>query len=186
MSFFETAILFITFLIGLSIIWSSLRTGISPVPSSRKARQAILAATEAAPAGTILELGSGWGTLALALAKKYPQRQVIGFEISFIPWLVSVIVQHLQGTKNLKLRRQNFLSAELPPAALLVCYLYPGGMRKLATKLRTEQPPVAMLISNTFALPGREPAQIARLSDLYRSPIYLYRLDSPQKDDPDD
>lgn len=72
--------------------------------------------------------------------------------------------------------RRNFLSCELPKAALLVCYLYPDGMKKLADKLLQEQSVSGMLISNTFALPNREPEQIIRLDDLYKSPIYIYRL----------
>lgn len=176
MSALEFTLLLLTFLISLSIIWNSLRAGITPVPSSRKARQAILTAADLIPAGTIIELGSGWGNLALALAKKYPQRQVIGFEISLVPWLFSIVLKQLQGTKNLSLRKQNFNTCVLPPATLLICYLYPGGMKTLAKKLAREKPAVQMLISNTFALPGTEPLQVIRLDDLYRSPIYVYRF----------
>lgn len=174
MSALEWTILTLTFGASLSLVWNSLRVGITPVPSSRKARQAILTAAELAPEGTIIELGSGWGNLALALAKKYPERQVIGYEISLIPWLVSTILKQLLGTQNLTLRKKNFYSCELPPAALLISYLYPGGMNKLAKKLIREKPAVQMLISNTFALPETELAKIIRLDDLYRSPIYVY------------
>lgn len=175
LSMTEFTLLALTFLICLSIIWSSLRTGISPVPSSRKARQAILNTAQLAPEGVIIELGSGWGQLAFALATKYPQRDVIGYEISLIPWLVSLLLKKIYRLSNLSLRRGNFLHSELPNAALLVCYLYPGGMTKLARKLQ-EKPSAQMLISNTFALPGQDPDRIVRLDDLYKSPIYVYRL----------
>lgn len=82
MSAFEFTTLTLTFLISLSLIWGSFRAGITPVPSNRKARQTILTAADQAPAGTIIEFGSGWGHLALALAKRYPDRQVVGYEIS--------------------------------------------------------------------------------------------------------
>lgn len=176
MTAFEYTVLLLTFLICLSVIWSSLRAGITPVPSSRKARQKILLAADQAAHGTIIELGSGWGNLALALAKRYPDRQVIGYEISPIPRLISLLLKKLQGVSNLTLLSKNFLSSELPQASLLVCYLYPGGMEKLAEKLGRETSSAEMLISNTFALPGREPEQIIRLDDLYKSPIYIYRL----------
>jgi len=176
MTAIELTIIAITFLLCISLLWDSLRSGITPVPSSRKACQAILRATEKVPAGPILELGSGWGTLAVALARKYPDRQIIGYEISLFPWLFSILLKHVKRIDNLTLKRGNFLNTELPPAKLLVCYLYPKGMLKLAEKLEREQPQAAMLISNTFALPGAEPVQVLRLQDLYRSPIYLYRL----------
>lgn len=173
----EFTVLAITFMISLSIVWSSLRVGITPVPSSAKARQAILEASELASAELIIELGSGWGHLAVALAKKYPERQVIGYELSLIPWLVSLMQKKLRRATNLTLRRKNFLNIALPDSSLLICYLYPGGMKKLADKLRREKPGVEMLISNTFALPDAEPVQTIRLNDLYKSPIYVYRFE---------
>lgn len=176
MSLPEATILLLTFLISLSLVWGSLRAGITPVPSSRKARQAILSAADPTPPGVIVELGSGWGSLALALAKKYPQNQIVGYEISLVPWLVSLLLKQLYGADNLTLRRQNFFTTALPQSTLLVCYLYPGGMRKLADKLKQEQPDVQKLISNTFALPGHEPTQVIRLTDLYKSPIYVYHF----------
>jgi len=183
MTAIEFTVLLATFLISLSIVWSSLRTGITPVPSNRKARQAILTASEHAPEGIIVELGSGWGTLALALAKKYPLQQVIGYELSLAPWLVSLCRQKLHRLHNLSLRRKNFLTCNLADAKLLVCYLYPGGMTKLHHKLQVEKPEVDILISNTFALPNTEPEQVIRLNDLYRSPIYVYRFAKEEKSD---
>ena len=185
MTFIETAILSITFLFCLSIVWSSLRTGISPVPSSKKARQAILELTEVVPAGPIIELGSGWGQLAVALANKYPDRQVIGYELSPLPWLFSVLLRKIKGADNLVLKRRNFSREQLPAAALLVCFLYPAGMARLARQLEQQKPQVEMLISNTFALPGHQPLQTQRLVDLYRSPIYLYHIGPPQEQSDD-
>lgn len=176
MSTLELVILGLTFFISLSLVWNSLRAGITPVPSSSKARQAILSASESANEGIIIELGSGWGTLALVLAERYPHRPVIGYEISTIPWLISLWRKKLRGTDNLTLRKKNFFEAEFEGVTLLTCYLYPKGMDKLAGKLRREGLPATMLISNTFALPGIEPEQVVRLDDLYKSPIYVYQL----------
>lgn len=176
MSSLEFAILAVTFFISVSIVWYSLRVGITPVPSSKKARQKILQAAELCPDGPILELGCGWGHLALLMANKFPQRQVIGYEVSLVPWLVSLFLKQLQGANNLSLKKRNFLHCQLPPAALAICYLHPGGMTKLAEKLRKEKPQIDMLISNTFALPDREPEQLIRVEDIYKSPIYVYRL----------
>ena len=183
MSALEFTVLALTFLVYLSIIWGSFRAGITPVPSSRKARQAIMDAAELTPNGNILELGSGWGHLALQLADKYPHRQIIGYEISLFPWLVSIILKQLKSATNLTLRRRNFLSSQLPQASLIVCYLYPKGMKQLAEKLNREDPALKMLISNTFALPGIEPKKIIRLDDIYRSPIYIYRFEEEENSD---
>lgn len=68
----------------LSIVWSTLRTGISPTKSSGKASRAMLnLVDDCVVDGPIVDLGSGWGTLVIPLARKYPNQQVIGYELSF-------------------------------------------------------------------------------------------------------
>jgi len=39
------------------------------------------------------------------------------------------------------------------------------------------------MISNTFALPENEPERVVRLNDLYKSPIYIYRLSQEKNPD---
>jgi len=176
---YNTQMLGITLIIiiglcGLSIAWFTLHTGISPMPSSTKARRAILKASEQAGEGSIIDLGSGWGTLLFALARKYPERPVIGYELSWLPWIFSIISKTIFGLHNVKILRQSFLTADLTAASLLVCYLFPKGMLDLQQKLCHGQHPDTLLISSTFALPDREPTQTIRLKDLYNTPIYIY------------
>lgn len=59
------------------------------MPSNRKAVRAILQQIPKGFEGKIYDLGSGWGTLAWSCARHCPKAEVIGFEISPIPWLVS-------------------------------------------------------------------------------------------------
>jgi len=146
------------------------------MPSSVKACRAILDVSEQAPEGSIIDLGSGWGTLAFALAQKYPERPVIGYELSWLPWVYSRLCKTIFGLHNLKILRQNFLTADLSEASLLVCYLFPKGMIALQQKLSHGQSPDTLLISSTFALPDRKPTQTIRLNDLYNTPIYIYQL----------
>ena len=170
----EVILIVIIVLCGLSITWFTLRTGISPMPSSTKACRTILKASEQAGRGTIIDLGSGWGTLLFALARKYPERPVIGYELSWLPWIYSQICKTIFGLHNVKTLRQNFLTADLSEAALLVCYLFPRGMSELQQKLSHGQHPDTLLISSTFALPDNQPSQTIRLDDLYSTPIYIY------------
>lgn len=170
----DIAVLVAAMLVMASIVWTTLRVGISPMPSSALARRAMLAAAAGAPRGTIIDLGSGWGSLAIRCARAWPERTVIGYELSWVPWLVSMLAKQLLRLHNLELRRADFLQADLGGAAVLLCYLFPRGMHDLAHKLRGEglHPRV---ISNTFALPSFEPDEVIHLQDLYRSRIYLYR-----------
>ena len=109
--------------------------------------------------GTIIDLGSGWGNLVIPIAKRYPQRKIVGYELSLLPWLTSTLLKKIYGLKNLTLHRQNFYSADLSTASVLVCYLFPAAMAKISDKLLLERAEVNFVISNNFALPSRASLQ---------------------------
>jgi hypothetical protein len=155
-----------------SILWSATRLGIGPVPTSRPVRRAI-ADLVPANASTIYELGCGWGGLARALARRFPSSRVIAVEASFVPWAMTALMQRLQKLPNLEVVRGSFWAHPLGEADVLVCYLWTGGMRELAERLHMK--PGAVLISATFALPGRTADDTVRARDLYASPVYRYR-----------
>jgi len=163
-----------------SIAWFTLKTGISPMPSSAKACRTIVKLSEQAEFGDIVDLGSGWGTLLFVLARKYPERQIIGYELSYLPYLYSRTYKTLFRLQHITIYRQNFLTADLSSPALIVCYLFPKAMNRLQQRLANQQFSNTLLVSSTFALPNTEPEQSIQLGDLYRTPIYVYRLSSPQ------
>ncbi len=148
------------------------------MPSSAKAYNAMMKLTEETGNGTIVDLGSGWGNFVIPMAKKYPQRQVVGYELSLLPWLFSRVVKKALGLKNLTLHRQDFYQANLTEASVLVCYLFPKAMEKIKDKLLNEQQRIDFLISNNFALPSSKPDKVIKLDDFYRSPVYLYKMTS--------
>lgn len=176
------AIIWILFLslavLGLSLVWSTFRYGISPMPTSPKVKKVLLEELPKTFTGTIYELGSGWGTLAFPLAEKYPQAQVIGYEISLMPYLFARFRQFLNPKKNLFFKRLDFFKCNLSGAQLYICYLYPGAMTTLSDKLTKEASPGSLLVSHTFALPGKKPIQTVSVHDLYNTSIYFYLLKS--------
>lgn len=176
MSALEMSAVLITFILGATIAWSTVILGISPMPSSRKARQAMMALTAETGEGTIFELGSGWGNLLIPLALAHPQRHIVGYELSFLPWLISKVIIKVRGIKNIQLQRKNFLNSDLTEASVLVCYLYPGAMTEIEKKLKAEESNIRYLISNSFALPSYQPIKKIQLKDFYKSNVYLYRL----------
>ena len=173
---FEILSLIVAVLIALSIVYSTMRFGISPMPSSSKAYLAMVKHIEETGSGTIIDLGSGWGNFVIPIAKRYPQRQIVGYEISLLPYFTSTLIKHILGLKNLTLYRQNFLKANLSTASVLVCYLFPETMDKIKNKLLLEKPGVEFLISNNFALPSHQFDKVIQLNDFYKSPVYLYKL----------
>ena len=146
------------------------------MPTSKKAKIAMLALIPRKITGKVYELGSGWGTLIIPLAREHPGSKVIGYETSPIPYFISKVRVWNSGLKNVQLLKQDFYDASLADAAIVVCYLFPGAMSKLKRKFEKELKPGTIVITNTFALPGWTPLQVINIQDLYNTKVYLYRF----------
>ena len=70
----------------LSVFLPTLWTRAAPLPTSGAVRATLLAMLPLTVDGPVYDLGSGWGGLARALARRYPRTPVIGFEVSPLPW----------------------------------------------------------------------------------------------------
>lgn len=160
----------------LSITWSTLRLGISPMPSSPRVRDALLQLIDPHTVGVIHELGAGWGTLAFAIARHCPDAHVVAHEGSFVPWLFLRARAALSSSTNISVRFGNFMKADLTGSSGAVAYLWTGGMRELGPKFEAELSPGAFVVSHTFEWRGRVAEMQVMASDLYRTPIYRYRL----------
>lgn len=174
----ETAalvVLGLVLVVGASILWSTLRTGMPPMPSLGRAPGVMLALVETPPDGAIVDMGSGWGTLAIRFARRFPQTPVLGYEVSFFPWLVSVLLARLMRLDNLRFYRRDFRSADLDGVEVVLCYLMPAGMQAVQQRLERDPGSVRWVISHCFALRGREPETLRELPDLYATPVYRYR-----------
>ncbi|MGI9280992.1 MAG: hypothetical protein ACR2PX_15410 [Endozoicomonas sp.] len=173
----EQAILTLIFLAGTlitaSIVYWSLRLGITPTVTSGKVRSKLRESLPADVEGNIYELGCGFGSLIPMLAKQYPDRIIYGIERSPIPfWIARIRCWHL---KNVMIIQKDFFNTEWQDARLIICYLYPGAMEKLAGAFHTKVGEGCYIISHTFRLPGWEPERENKANDLYRSPVYRYR-----------
>lgn len=153
----------------------TLLTGISPMPTSAKVRGAMLAALPDNINGAIFELGSGWGTLAVPLARQYSNCPVLGFEISPLPWLYSRLRQMVTQTQNLTFHRRNYLTADFSASALIVVYIHADGMEKLKPKFERELKPGTLILSNFFQIRGWEPIQELTVDDIHQTKVYLYQ-----------
>jgi hypothetical protein len=128
--------------------------------------------------GFIAELGSGWGGVAIALAKRYPNHQIVGYEVSVLPFLFCRLRLMLFPQKNLKILRSDFMQIELSSAALAICYLAPDSMIELASKLEREMRAGALVLTNTFSFRDWQELDRKTAPDIYRSPVYLYEIGS--------
>jgi len=128
------------------------------------------------PNGVVVELGSGWGTLALGFARRFPNCRVTAFENSPVPYLFSRFLQSVIPVTNLAIERRDFYGISLTDADVVICYLYSGAMERLREKFERELRTATWVISHTFAVPGWAPNEVAQVQDLYRTKVYVYRV----------
>lgn len=167
----------LTFL-TISIVYFSIKTGISPMPTSSAAKQAILAALPLSLEGKIYELGAGFGTLLVPLIKKYPRCELIGYELSPFPaWIA-----RLRVWKRAKVMRKDFYHASLSDARLIYCYLFPKAMEKLKEKFEKELGSETIIITNSFRIPGWIAEETISVDDLFKTTIYVYKQQRVDKE----
>lgn len=153
----------------------TLYTGASPMPTSPRVARRMFSLLPGRIDGPIFELGSAWGSLAFEAARRFPGQPVVGIEISPVPWLWSRLRLMVSGRGNLSIRLSDFYRQDLNEAALVICYLHPRAMEKLKKKLEAELRPGALVLCNTFAIPGWSPIEESVADDMHRSRVYLYR-----------
>ena len=169
-----------------SIALYTLRNGSPPMPTSPKVKKELLSIVRRIEThGCIVEMGSGWGTLIFPVAGIFPSVAIHGYENSPIPCLFSkcrkiassFFPTSKQNCRHLEIHREDFFHAPLTDVGMVICYLSPPAMEKLKTKFEKELHPGSFVVSNTFAVPGWMPEQVIEVPDLYRTKIYVYRLD---------
>lgn len=171
----EVALLVVVLLAAVSVLWDSARLGIGPVPTSPAVRATALTLVPQDAAGDWHELGAGFGGLAVAVARARPAVRVIAWEAALVPWLCLRARLAVLGPRNVVARRADFFAGALREAKGVLCYLYPGAMKRLGPKLSAELPPGTPVVSHTFALPDWVAERTAVAPDLYRTPVYRYR-----------
>ncbi len=176
--FFDYLVLVLVVVGVMASLFYSLITGISPVSSTFGSRKKIIKSVSRGQQGYIYELGAGWGALAFPLARRCPKATVVAYELSPAPWIFMKTWALFFGPRNLKIVRRNFFKDDLAKASLVVCYLYPGAMIKLSSKLSLELKPSAKVISNTFEIPSWTPTMIQKLDDVMCPQIFHYEMKS--------
>lgn len=178
---------------GVSYAYYLLRTGVPTFPSMPVAREKIIALLQADMAVRrtqgrykIYDLGSGSGQLSWHIARALPEAEVMGIELSFLPWLRATIWQKLTRQKNLRYLRVDFWSMPVGDADAVLTYLMEAIMPRVAAKLRAELRPRTLVISNKFALPGWQPEQTLPLQSAFSKRLLVYRQDSALIGDADE
>ncbi len=162
-------LLFLLVIAAGSIIYSTLRLGISPMPSHPQVQKEIKKVLPNGFSGTFVEIGAGWGGIANSIAKTYPEATVIALERSVVPFLF----MKLRSRKNVDVRFHDYRQG-IPPGAYYYTYLFPRGMSDVKKHLSKRG---GTVISYAFALPFISPHHVMYVGSFIKTPLYVYRLE---------
>ena len=166
---------------GASILVFQGLTGVPPMSSNAAEAADVIALLKQAGVperAVIYDLGSGWGSLVVALAQAFPKAEVRGIEISPLPFWVSRL--RARNLANLKLERGDFHKRDLGDADAVVCYLMTRPMPKLAALLDRSLAKDTPVVSLSFWFRDREVAASLKSAGLL-SATALYYWPAPKR-----
>jgi hypothetical protein len=121
-----------------------------------------------------IDLGCGDGRLLRQLARLRPDCLFVGYEHAPLTWAWARLFGF--GLKNLDIRYGSFWAHSLASYDVIYAFLSPAPMPKLWIKALEEMPPRALLISNSFPVPGVRARQTHAVSDKRRTILYCYAV----------
>lgn len=161
-------------LLAGSVLTYQFITGVPPMPLRADEAADVIALLREAdlpPSAVIYDLGSGWGSLVVALAHAFPQAQIRGIELSPLPYWFSRL--RTRGLANVRLRRADFFRCDLSDADALACYLMIKPMPRLAVQLDRQLRNGTPVVAVTFSFHRRQAGRVLQGRGL-RGRVALY------------
>ena len=125
------------------------------VPSVGKSKETVLNITrkrllESEKPLTIVDLGSGTGSLLIPLAKEFPEHRFVGIEWDCVPLIVAMFKS--RKLKNVQWHKQNFMQYSCSDADVVFCYLLKTMRDPLGLKLSKEIKNDCIVITELYSL----------------------------------
>ncbi|HYD05063.1 MAG TPA: class I SAM-dependent methyltransferase [Reyranella sp.] len=179
MDFILALLLAVILALCLSLLLFQAITGVPPLSATRTEAANVVALLRQAglpERAIVYDLGAGWGSLAIALARAFPQARIIGIERSPLPcWIAGLRTRRLP---NVELWRADFYDRDISDAHAVTCYLMIKPMPRLAIFLDRMLPADTPVVALAFWFRDRAPAATLerdglRGAALYRWPAHL-------------
>ncbi len=149
-----------------------------PVPSAGRLKEKVLAGIrEYLRTGEnmiFMDLGSGWGTLIIPLAKEFPQHKFIGVERVFFPYFCSKIRAH--NLSNVSFIHGDIFKTDISQTDIVFCFLMQKLMNDLTPLLQQNLKSGARVMSCRFTCPNWQPERTESLGTAYET-YYVYKKD---------
>jgi hypothetical protein len=124
---------------------------------------------------SFIDLGCGLAGTICYLAERHKDRFFLGVEAAPLLFLGSHL--RVRGRTNCHVRFGDLWSEDLSRYDLVYCFLSPEPMIRLWEKARTEMHSGALLVSNTFVIPGYPPTQIVHVDDVRKTKLLIWRIE---------
>jgi len=162
------------------LVSSSFQKYAPPVRSSGKLKNAVLEDVAkqlqiASVGQQVVDLGSGWGTLLIPLAKRFPEHKFVGIERAFTPFYVSLF--RARKLPNLTFVRKDFFEYDLRKTDIVMMFLIGFMMPKVTKKCLKELPKGAKVYASRFALTDIKADREVNLGD-NMSVYFVYEIKS--------
>jgi SAM-dependent methyltransferase len=144
------------FLIFVALFWSTFRTQVPYFPSTSAVWSAVESLVPVNQSISLVDIGSGFGGMALRLARSRPDATIHGIELAPLPWCVSSLRARLARSRA-RFLYGDYHHLDFADFDLVFAYLSPAAMPDLWRKARAEMSPGALLLSNEFSIPGIKP-----------------------------
>jgi len=147
----------IPFILLASLYWGVARNRVPLYLSSPAAARAVAELLPRDRRFTFLDIGCGLGGVLAHLARARPSGLYHGVEVAPVPFLLCRLRAALIG-RNCRVNWGDFRNLDLGRYEVIYAYLSPAAMGGLWEKASREMRPGSLLISNSFAIPGVDPA----------------------------
>lgn len=123
-----------------------------------------------------IDLGCGLGGVVATVAARNPDARVIGVETAPLSFIIAWLRMAIVGPRNAEIQFQSIWTTDVSEADLVYAFLSPAPMQRLNDKLSAEMKSGSLLISNSFAIPGRAPDEIVAVDDTRQTKLLLWRM----------
>ena len=160
------------FVLLLLIFWRTDRSRVPLYLTNAPASETLAGLLPARPIA-LIDLGCGDGGLLRRLARARPDCRFVGFEHAPLTWAWAWL--GCRSLPNVEIRFGDFWSHPLGGYEVVYAFLSPVPMQRLWTKAKAEMQADALLVSNSFGVPGIQPECTAEVADGRRTCFHCYR-----------
>lgn len=142
--------------------------------SNRAACEALVGFLKIFPRPKAIDLGAGFGGPMRHLARALAGGRFVSVEASPATWLIAWLLALTDN--NVQVRWGDLWAADLTDCDLVYVFLSPEPMPRLWEHVQSHAKSGALLVSNTFPVPGIEPLQIIPLPGRPDARLFVYRV----------